>query len=857
MPQFASQAALCIAPHVVPRAVSRTASRVVHGLAGVLMTAVPAIVARGAAAQPSGTAPACITRVVVADRESQWVPPLDRVVSLDLPSAPLPALLDEVAARTGVALAYSPELLPAGRAACVRVGRVPLGALLATLLDGSTLRPVAVGGAQVVLAPSHAARVAGAESAMSRRTSVLDRVVVTGTPDGAAQRGTPFNLEVLDGATLARHHLGSLAEALDVHVPGIWSWSPSSGGVVARYGSVRGASSFGATTPKVYLDGIEVANPLLVTLLDPARVDRVEVIRGPQGAALYGADAISGVINILTRHDGAGGGRDLRLASSAGVASSDFATGRVLAQEHALSARVGDASRNAGLGVSMTSLGAYLPGAGERRLLADASGRVLLGRSILTGTARLGAQAANATASPLLVGLPATRTDTGLDTVPAQRTTQYTVGATLAVMPDLRWTHTLTAGVDGYRLQGISNATLPVPSLADSALRDAVGAGDRVTLRWRSSARVEAGDGTSATVLLGAEQSLLRSEAEAQALYAGAPPRVALRGVPQQSLWSGSGGLLAQASVAHRDRSFVTAGVRTERSEGVLGDVQWSVLPMLGASVVGDVRGATLKGRVAYGRGIRPSQHAVRGVTAMGRSLAGAALALAPESQEGTEVGADLLFGRALSVHVTRFDQRADGLIQPVAVPLARLGAVASDRRVAYVLQNVGAIDNAGWELEARARAGGLSAGGTMALVSSRVARVARGYTGDLRRGDRMLEVPARTASATLGYATGAWGVSWTVSHAADWVAYDRLALAEALAAGAVAPRDLTGAALRPYWRRYSGVTRLRAQLTWALRPTWSLLVGGDNLLDVQQGTPDNTTVMAGRSVTVGVRAGF
>ena len=29
-------------------------------------------------------------------------------------------------------------------------------------------------------------------------------------------------------------------------------------------------------------------------------MSRIEVIRGPQGAALYGADAISGVMNIVT-----------------------------------------------------------------------------------------------------------------------------------------------------------------------------------------------------------------------------------------------------------------------------------------------------------------------------------------------------------------------------------------------------------------------------------------------------------------------------------------------------------------------------------------------------------------------------
>jgi iron complex outermembrane receptor protein len=36
----------------------------------------------------------------------------------------------------------------------------------------------------------------------------------------------------------------------------------------------------------VYVDGIGVANPLLLTAVNPETVERIEIIRGPQGAAL-------------------------------------------------------------------------------------------------------------------------------------------------------------------------------------------------------------------------------------------------------------------------------------------------------------------------------------------------------------------------------------------------------------------------------------------------------------------------------------------------------------------------------------------------------------------------------------------
>src|SRR5258707_12276974 len=79
---------------------------------------------------------------------------------------------------------------------------------------------------------------------------------------------------------MRRQAVGSLAELLDASVPGVWAWQQSPSGLVSQYGGIRGSSSFGATAPKIYVDGVEVANPLLVTQLNPDVIDHVEVIRG-------------------------------------------------------------------------------------------------------------------------------------------------------------------------------------------------------------------------------------------------------------------------------------------------------------------------------------------------------------------------------------------------------------------------------------------------------------------------------------------------------------------------------------------------------------------------------------------------
>ena len=153
-------------------------------------------------------------------------------------------------------------------------------------------------------------------------------------------------------------------------------------------------------------------------------------------------------------------------------------------------------------------------------------------------------------------------------------------------------------------------------------------------------------------------------------------------------------------------------------------------------------------------------------------------------------------------------------------------GSLTIGRRIAYELQNVGEITNRGWEISGSIGTHGLSVSTAYAIVDSRVRRLADRYTGDLRPGDRLLEVPERTMSATASYARGPWSASVTGSRAFDWVNYDRLALANAVESGDRPPRDLIGEQLRSFWRLYPGVNRLRATLL--LRPAARVVTGGD-----------------------------
>jgi outer membrane receptor protein involved in Fe transport len=824
---------------------------------------------------------------------TDWTGPLARPISLHGRDISLREALDRVAATAKLRLSYTAELLPLSRPVCLSYESTPAGEILAQLLIGTKLRPVAAGSDQVVLAPDLSTPAPRTTEAipMMHSVGVLDRVVVTGSAAGGSQRSLPIALDVLSGQQLSQRGSGTLSSALDGHVPGLWMWSQSPLSLLARYGSIRGASSFGVSYPKVYVDGIEAANSLLITQLDPDAVSRVEVIRGPQGAALYGSDAISGVINIVTRQEGTEGGAPrLQIRTGGGTAASEYSVGSVFAGSHAAAFRAGSGIRSVRIGATATTIGAFIPDAYSRQVTANAGVRLVGPRTLVSGTARLFAEDARTPGSPLLAGIALTpmtgnraspyggshwvgerhsRVGTqvmpepdslaypAMDSSDRQSVRQYTFGASATFHPGNRWTHSAVAGIDGYSLRSATIVEGPFPSATDSALQAARGSALRATIHASSVAQFGETEHTAATVTLAAEHSWVHDRTETDARFAAYRPSH-LQGYSGTIDDTRSNtGLIAQTSVALHDAVFFNGGLRVERNTALAGGSDYSALPTAGVAYVHPFSFATMKVRAAYGRGIRPVRTTTRAATLMGLERYGARANLAAEEQSGIEGGIDLFVGNAVSLHATRFDQRASGLLQPVSVLAPPMSDSLHPRRIVYELQNVGQIGNSGWELEGRTSVGRLSLGGTLSFVDSRVERIAERYTGDLRVGDRMLEVPAQTMGVSAMYTTTRWFTSWSVSRASDWINYDRIALASAFANQNYPLDDFVGTQLRNYWLGYDGVTRFAGNFGYTLRHGVALSVTGENLLDKQRGEPDNITVLPGRTITGGIRVSF
>ncbi len=802
--------------------------------------------------------------------------------------------LDRLAASAHVRLSYTAELLHLTRSVCLDYTSATVGQVLGDLLEDAAVQPVVLGGDQIVLAPvrEHLVAEKPPEAVpMSQKIGLLDRVVVTGSTAGASQRSLPVALDVVTGKQLAQHGAITLSGALDGDVPGLWIWEQSPLTLLARYGSIRGASSFGVSYPKVYIDGIEVANSLLVTHLDPESISRIEVIRGPQGAALYGADAISGVMNIITRQEGTEGGAPKgQLRTQGGQTSSDYSANGVLAQSHALSLGYGSGVRSGRLGMSLTSIGAFIPQAYSRQVTANGGLRLVGSKSVITGTMRFFAQDARTPASPLLANLNLTRSPAGgpdgltgdrrwnqtpydsaaqhrldslsrlaiSDSSDRQSVRQYTVGATGTFHQNDKWTHTAVVGVDGYHLRTASILDGAFPSAIDSALRAATGSAMRASLRASSVAQFGSVERKSATLTLAAEHSYVRDVTRTPGRFSSHTP--ADRDDPPAVVETRTNtGIVAQLNAGFRDAVFVSGGLRVERNTGLIGLGEIATLPMVGASVVRSFGETTVKLRSAYGRGIRAPQTSSRSGTLLGLRESLFSAGLSPEEQSGIEVGADLFLGDRLSLHATRFDQKASGLIQPVSIQLPSLAGdnTPQFRRIEYELQNVGEITNKGWEMQGGFASGPWSLGATFSQVDSRVEKLAMHYTGELRAGDRMLEIPKHTIGINASFSRNRWSTSWNVSRASNWINYDRIALASAFSNSTKPLDDFVGPDLRDYWTTYNGVTRIAARAGFLIGRGMTFSVDGENLLNEQRGEPDNITVLPGRTVSAGLRVSF
>lgn len=284
----------------------------------------------------------------------------EAVTRFSVPSQPLASGLLTLGRQARISIAASTDLV-GGKSGRAVQGELTLRAALAQMLEGTGLRyEFVAGGAVRIVQGGRAPQTPGAaeptagQEASEAEAAVLSEVMVTGTRiRGQAPVGS--QIVALDREDLEKSGRATVAEVLK-SVPQIQSIGTTEGARGARgqgavdntgAGTAINLRGLGSDATLVLVNGRRIAPSAAGAFVDVSQipmagVDRVEIL--PDGAsALYGSDAIGGVVNFVLRkhYEGAetsaryGVGDGFEEYTASQVLGKDWGSGSLtLAYEH-------------------------------------------------------------------------------------------------------------------------------------------------------------------------------------------------------------------------------------------------------------------------------------------------------------------------------------------------------------------------------------------------------------------------------------------------------------------------------------------------------------------------------------------
>jgi len=139
-------------------------------------------------------------------------------------------------------------------------------------------------------------------AAPKQEGNTIEQLIVTAQKREESAQDVPIALTALSGDSLQRQGVIGFQD-LTTRVPSLRFGAGVTGGenVVTLRGIGSQNTTAGGDSPVAYnLDGVYLAR---TTSLDPEffDIDRVEVLRGPQGT-LYGRNSVGGSVNVITKH---------------------------------------------------------------------------------------------------------------------------------------------------------------------------------------------------------------------------------------------------------------------------------------------------------------------------------------------------------------------------------------------------------------------------------------------------------------------------------------------------------------------------------------------------------------------------
>ena len=224
---------------------------------------------------------------------------------------PLSNALKEIAGKSGVDILFSPEAVRGLRSRPVRGAGNVRQAVQAMIADTPLEVVDGPNGGLVVRAralapPARAQQSDPAPAAVSTADDTPADIVVTAAKRSERLQQVAGPVAAITGETLQRTQARRL-EDYATKIPGVNFISSGEGTTQLIIRGITSGATQMSSTVAVYIDDTPYNSSTVfagaatgIPDLDPSDIERVEVLKGPQGT-LYGADALGGVLKFVTK----------------------------------------------------------------------------------------------------------------------------------------------------------------------------------------------------------------------------------------------------------------------------------------------------------------------------------------------------------------------------------------------------------------------------------------------------------------------------------------------------------------------------------------------------------------------------
>lgn len=710
---------------------------------------------------------------------------------------------------------------------------------------------------------------------MGQSAMNLDEVVVTGSVSERSIKESANPITIISPKELESRDLSSLTSILS-SVPGVMplrSMGSSSGGKFSdlsiMFLNIRGYSPTEDMTAntKIFLDGIELYNPLTVNLLDLNQIEKIEISRGPMSSTLYGAGSSGGVIQLFTKK----GSGNLRVNFRSMFTSQEnkYQDKSALNSDYELSINggKGDFGYRTSLTYSLTpntrwathndidetalslSAGVFGVISNVKIELSTDYNTMRYGNSNDDTWYKIGKEEGWLLADYLKMNFYNVETKI--------KTTN--IGLTLKQPITNNMYHNLTVGTSGSNYVSYNYSPYTYSANGSTYYYNYTNEMLKQSVKYFINVCQPLFNNMKADITAGIDYN----KAEFNTVYLNtATPHADNQGQKTvvaptssfQTMYITTTGLFGESVWGLGDALFLTTGIRFEKNTSYADENKWFSMPRIGLTYVTKAGDFTIKPRVSWGKStqaLSPSYKIeriiIRGNTTT-KYLKNPDLS--PQQQSGYEAGADIFFTNNISFGITYYDQKVKDLVQLTELPSTEL------KTYLYQYKNVSEVLNKGVEISTKMLFHPLTFDLAYTYCKS---TYGKGYEANvtfpyLVEGGRALDVPSGTLFARVGCIIPSF-LSWTNKGGSISLEY--------LWSG-----DHYGSDIYEYYKKaYNGetintipYTTIESNSQINLRGDYSILDNAKIFIDISNLLDDEgtkTSILRGRRISFGLNLSY